>query len=215
MHKQLLPIDLEILSAGINALGGQWRSQYTKDVTHLFTLRDDSPTYKNALEFREQTDLKVVTPHWFDDSVKLGVRDLDVTPYEWPDPPVMRRNEKQKQDVSKKAKSLDPEKEALLKTAAWSEDSDIPMTTGKAVFGGRRILLSSTLELGDRRVAVETGIRRAGGRVLKHRSLEEEVGKVDDCDIFITKSRSGAAYFKARHLIGRSPTFILTFIHRL
>ncbi|KAJ8077295.1 regulator of Ty1 Transposition [Marasmius tenuissimus] len=193
----LLPVDLEVLSAGIGALGGQWRSQYTKDVTHLFTLRNDSPAYNNAMEFREQTDLKVVTPHWFDDSIKLGVRDLDATPYEWPDPPVMRRDEQQKQDVSKKAKSLDPEKEALFRTAAWSEDSDIPTMTGKPVFGGRRILLSSSLELGDRRVAVEVGIKRAAGKVVKHRSSEEEVDKVDGCDIFITKSRSGAAYYKA------------------
>ncbi|KAK1233156.1 regulator of Ty1 Transposition [Marasmius sp. AFHP31] len=193
----LLPVDLEVLSAGIGALGGQWRSQYTKDVTHLFTLRNDSPAYNNALEFREQTDLKVVTPHWFDDSIKLGVRDLDATPYEWPDPPVMRRDEQQKQDVSKKAKSLDPEKEALFRTAAWSEDSDIPTITGKPVFGGRRILLSSSLELGDRRVAVEMGIKRAAGKVVKLRSSEEEVDKVDGCDVFITKSRCGTAYFKA------------------
>ncbi|KAL0579150.1 regulator of Ty1 Transposition [Marasmius crinis-equi] len=188
----------------VSGLGGQWRSQYTKDVTHLFTLREDSQTYQNAMSFREQTGVKIVAPHWFDDSVKLGVRDLDVSAYEWPDPRVLKRNEKQKQDASKKAKSLNPEREALLKTAAWSEDSDIPVTTQKAVYGGRRVLLSTTLELGDRRVAVEAGIKRAGGKVVKLKSTEDEVDKIDDCDIFITRFRNGAAYFKAC-----SPTFVL------
>ena len=34
--------DLEVLSAGITSLGGQWRAGLTRDVTHLFALRTGS-----------------------------------------------------------------------------------------------------------------------------------------------------------------------------
>ncbi|KAF9263292.1 hypothetical protein L218DRAFT_340370 [Marasmius fiardii PR-910] len=192
----LLPVDLEVLSAGIVALGGQWRRQYTKDATHLFTLHTGSADYQNAMEFREESGMKIVTPHWFDDSVKLGVQNLDTSPYEWPDPPVLQRG-KQKQEAMKKSKSSDPAKEAMFKTAAWDSDSDIPVTPGKAVYGGRRVLLSRTLQLGDRAVAVESGIKRAGGKVVKHRKMEDDLDKIDECDIFITKFRGGAGYFQA------------------
>ncbi|KAG7098722.1 hypothetical protein E1B28_000635 [Marasmius oreades] len=193
----LLPVDLEVLSAGIVALGGQWRRQYTKDATHLFTLHDGSIDYQNAMEFQAESGMKIVTPHWFDDSVKLGVRNLDTSPYEWPDPLVLKRGKQKQQEVVKKVKSSDPAKEALFKTAAWDSDSDIPNTSGNAVYGGRRVLLSRTLELGDRIVAVESGIRRAGGKVVKHKKMEDELVKVDECDIFITRFRGGAGYFKA------------------
>lgn len=39
---QLSVADLEVLSAGITALGGQWRTGLTRDVTHLFALRTGS-----------------------------------------------------------------------------------------------------------------------------------------------------------------------------
>ena len=99
------PDDLDVLSAGIVALGGQWRRQYGKGLTHIFTLHDGSDDYKNAIDFREETGIKVVVPHWFDDSVKLGVKDLDPTPYEWPAPPILKRG-KQKQSATKKSKTL-------------------------------------------------------------------------------------------------------------
>jgi hypothetical protein len=34
--------DLEVLSAGITSLGGQWRTALTRDVTHLFALHKQS-----------------------------------------------------------------------------------------------------------------------------------------------------------------------------
>ncbi|ESK96541.1 brct domain containing protein [Moniliophthora roreri MCA 2997] len=195
--------DIEILSAGITSLGGQWRSGLAKDVTHLFVLQSGSEKYEHAMEFRGHTGLKVIVPHWFDDSVKLGVRDLDTKPYEWPEPEVFKSQGKLKsQDTSKRNIQLDPEKEVLLKIAAWSPSSKVPTAPRTKVYGGRKILLSTTLELGGRRKAIEAGIDRADGHVVSYEANdggdpEEELNRVDECDIYITKFRTGPAYYKA------------------
>lgn len=39
---KISPSDLEVLSAGITSLGGQWRTGLTRDVTHLFALHEQS-----------------------------------------------------------------------------------------------------------------------------------------------------------------------------
>ncbi|KAH6906233.1 hypothetical protein BKA70DRAFT_439614 [Coprinopsis sp. MPI-PUGE-AT-0042] len=99
---ELPPVDLEVLSGGIIALGGQWRTGLTKEVTHLFAIRARPPVdenappgtstkYATALHFQAQTGVKVVLPHWFDDCVRLGISadTLDTKPYEWPNPPYL------------------------------------------------------------------------------------------------------------------------------
>ena len=45
--------------------------------------------YNTALHFAPQTHMCILTPHWFDDAVRLGCR-IPETPYAWPDPPVLR-----------------------------------------------------------------------------------------------------------------------------
>src|SRR5258708_40180897 len=86
----LPPTDLEVLSAGITALGGQWRMGLTRDVTHLFALNPDSFKYTTAMHYREETGIRVVLPHWFDDAVRLGMGNLPTKPYEWPDPELLK-----------------------------------------------------------------------------------------------------------------------------
>src|ERR1700720_1817684 len=80
---QLPTSDLEILSAGITSLGGQFRMGLTRDVTHLFALSPSSVKYQTALHFRDHTNVKVILPHWFDDSVRLGYAALETELYEW------------------------------------------------------------------------------------------------------------------------------------
>ncbi|KAG1780094.1 BRCT domain-containing protein [Suillus placidus] len=80
--------DLEVLSAGITSLGGQWRTALTHDVTHLFTLHEQSDKYQTAMHFAPDTHMFILTPHWFDDSVQAGCR-LPELPYSWPDPEVL------------------------------------------------------------------------------------------------------------------------------
>ncbi|KAF6753929.1 hypothetical protein DFP72DRAFT_1170673 [Ephemerocybe angulata] len=82
--------DLEVLSAGILALGGQWRTGLTREITHLFTLSPTGPKYTTALHHQPSTNIAIVLPHWFDDAVRLGLGSLPTKPYEFPDPPVLR-----------------------------------------------------------------------------------------------------------------------------
>ena len=56
----LAPSDLEVLSAGITALGGQWRSGLTKEVTHLFALSKGSPKYETVIKFQKTRCLSLI-----------------------------------------------------------------------------------------------------------------------------------------------------------
>lgn len=191
-----------MLSAGITSFGGQWRNGLTKDVTHLFALSPNSDKYRTAMHFKEQTQIKVLLPHWFDDAVKLALAGTDTRPYEWPDPPYLKPPVPG-QRSPKKQRKLDPDKRALLKTAARSDDAEIDTSDIKDAWQDRRILLSLSLELTpERRETVNISIKRAKGFVVAYHtnngvgSPEEEVDKIDECDIFITGYRTGKAYFK-------------------
>jgi hypothetical protein len=224
-----------VLSAGISALGGQWRVGLTKDITHLFAISPSGPKYTTALHFQEQTRVKVLLPHWFDDAVRLGIGSLDTSPYEWPEPLVLKGpaaampvaggdKEKEKEEAMKKAmRKLDTEKRALYKTASlWMPDDPLPVPPepssstasaaspvdvgAKNVWQGRRVLLSSTLELvGGRKEAVEVGIVRAGGVPVQwddnelgegRKGKTREAEAVGQCDVFVTRFRTGKAYAK-------------------
>lgn len=211
---QLPTPDLEVLSAGITALGGQWRTALTKDVTHLFAITNTSTKYSTALHYQEHTQVRVLLPHWFDDAVRLGLGTLDVKPYEWPDPPLLRSDPGEEDEAAREKKlggKLDAEKKTLFKTVLWSPESGTPMPNTnkngvlkvKNVWDGRRVLLSPSLQLRvGMREAVEMGIERAGGVVVKlekkggNGDVKEETEKVEDCDVLVTRWRSGKAYVR-------------------
>ncbi|KNZ74024.1 BRCT-containing protein 1 [Termitomyces sp. J132] len=221
---ELETTDLEVLSAGITALGGQWRTGLTKDVTHLFVTKNTSAKYSTAMHFRNDTHVKILLPHWFDDAVRLGIGGLDTTPYEWPDPPMLRAHgaedgEGAKGDAMKRSalRKLDNEKKSLYRTVdllfpgaplpndeeRMSESTiESPRGKSKNVWEGRRVLLGRSLELsGSRRDAVEAEIRRAGGKIVSYEGgKDEEAAAIDECDVLITRFRSGKAYVQAiRH----------------
>lgn len=243
--------DLEVLSAGITALGGQWRTGLTKDVTHLFALSPENAKYATAMHFKEETGVKVVLPHWFDDAVRLGMRGLKTEPYEWPDPEILKGVDGRSNNnvVKGKGKTAAVEQDevkrnmyatAAIFTSAVGEGQSSPPSTldisavlnnkasvpetssgARQVWNGRKILLSRSLELyKNRHEAVQRGIERAGGVVLRFEGDEEEseeltdeekkdgkelsvrekvrrrneAAKVEDCDIFVTRWRHGRAY---------------------
>ncbi|THV02405.1 hypothetical protein K435DRAFT_717243 [Dendrothele bispora CBS 962.96] len=185
--------DVEIISAGITALGGQWRSALSKDVTHLFAITPGSAKYESAMLHKEQNGIKTVLPHWFDDSVRLGLRNLETEAYEWPEPSVL----KAPSSPAKRARRADPDREALYKSSTIDISNGVPQPFERDIFGERRVLLSSTLELGERKEAVGAGIERTGGLIVECDDMAEEIERVDECDILVTKYRSGKAYFKA------------------
>ncbi|KAG0699519.1 hypothetical protein DFH29DRAFT_1070645 [Suillus ampliporus] len=200
--------DLEVLSAGITSLGGQWRTGLTRDVTHLFALHEQSDKYQTAMHFAPHTHMSVLTPHWFDDSVRVGRR-VPEGPYLWPDPKVLQPGvhvtmgdddvEIGESGKKKRKKSG----ETRLSSPVATEEAE--RREGVNVWAGRRLLLSRSLELGEgHREAVEANIQRAGGTVVKAKGTstheeaqeEEEAALVDECDVFVTRYRSGKAYFK-------------------
>lgn len=168
----------------------------------------------------------MLLPHWFDDAVRLGLGGLDTTPYEWPDPVLLRGpGEADKGDAAKKAASrkLDVEKRVLYKTASlWTPSSPLPPVVlpsssssespqreapTKDVWQGRRVLLGSSLELvGGRKEAVEAGVKRGGGLIVN--GSGKEVDLVEECDVFVTRFRSGKAYVK----VSNGPKFRSSYI---
>ncbi|KAJ7736891.1 hypothetical protein B0H16DRAFT_1326401 [Mycena metata] len=196
--------DEEVISAGIMGLGGQFRMGLTKDVTHLFAISPNSEKYSTGMSHRDQTSLRVLVPDWFDDSVLLGVRDLSTETYEWPEPEVLTRRPQTPTRLKEKQRSsLSPQKKALYTTASWDPSQPLskPLLATQDVWGGRRILLSSSLELsGSRRRIVEDGIRKSKGVPVAYSgegTVEEEVDLLKACDVLVTRHRTGKVFFKA------------------
>ncbi|KAI0083353.1 hypothetical protein BDY19DRAFT_1060990 [Irpex rosettiformis] len=185
--------DNEVLSAGITSLGGQWRSALTKDVTHVFALGGGSAKFETAMHFKEGTGMKVVVPHWFDNVVRLGIRGLDTDEYEWPELRVFKGEEGRK-----KGRGLSVEKKALYDTALGG--SPVP-EEGGSVWKGVKIVLGSSLELNDsQREAHKADIERGGGEVLEFATAEEELDRIGQTDVYVTRFRSGRAFVKAYRL---------------
>ncbi|KAI0056886.1 hypothetical protein BV25DRAFT_1813329 [Artomyces pyxidatus] len=198
--------DVEVLSAGITALGGQWKQGLTREVTHLFAACPGSDKYTTALHFQKDTRIKVLVPHWFDDSVRLGIRCLSTSAYEWPDPTALTsgRPPALDDDAARLQSKISGEKKSLFKAALMTTEQEAKLAhvEKRNVWEGRRLLLSSDLDLSDgRRLAVEAGILRSGGVVVEYNEDDEAV----EMDVLICRYRSGDLYIQAmneRKLIG-------------
>lgn len=205
--------DIEVLSAGITALGGQWRTGLTKEVTHLFALTTGSLKYETAMHYKEEVGITILVPHWFDDSVRLGIRGLSTAEYEWPEPRVfkvgwgalqaaggvggmegggIKKEEKKDEDFTE-------EKRALYDTVLLSPGSTALLSDAPPgnVWNGHKILLSSCLGLTrSQRKAHEADIKREGGVVVEWATKVDELEVVDKADILVTRYRSGPVYVK-------------------
>lgn len=191
----LSPSDLEVLSAGITALGGQWRSGLTKEVTHLFALSTGSAKYETAVKFQKTINIKVLVPHWFDDSVRLGVRGLATGPYEWPAPTVFKVGWESLQNEEKRLTpaTMSSEKKALYETllTSPSQDPDFLKATPRNIWKERKLLLDEELGLTEsQRRAHEADIEREGGVVVHGE------GGIEEADIVVTRYRAGPTYVK-------------------
>lgn len=161
-----------------------------------------SEKYITAVHYQDQTRVKVLVPHWFDDVVRLGIATIPTLQYEWPDPKVLRLSPPS--PTAKRSRKPPEEKVSLYKSVVLgnSEDGQIPGNLGKGaeridVWKGKRILLSANLGLSSgRREAVVAGVKRFGGVVVDAKNTSDEAKKVEDVDVLITKFRAGAAYFK-------------------
>ena len=161
-----------------------------------------SEKYITAIHYQDQTRVKVLVPHWFDDVVRLGIATIPTLQYEWPDPKVLRLSPPS--PTGKRFHKPPEEKVSLYKSVVLgnSEDGQIPGNLGKGaesinVWKGKRILLSVSLGLSSgRREAVVAGVKRFGGVVVDITNANDEAKKVEDVDVLVTKFRAGVAYFK-------------------
>lgn len=203
---QLPNSDIEIISAVISALGGQWSVEYTRKVTHLLALTPTTDRYRTAQRLQRYTKVLIVTPHWYDDAVLYGVQ-IPTAAYEWPDPAVLRRAL-----CTLNSAGIEKMKEAAKQTLA-AGGKDAMFRTARTITGRgmqvqsawdrRRILLSASLELGGpAKRCIEAGVERAGGIVVKYESnggdddAEEEATMVEEADVLVTRYRAGEAYIK-------------------
>ncbi|KAM5536688.1 hypothetical protein V8D89_009615 [Ganoderma adspersum] len=199
--------DCELISAAIAALGGQWRTALTRDVTHLFALAPGSAKYETAMHYREKSGIRVLVPHWFDDTVRLGIRDLPTRNYEWPEPRVFQPRPEGRTTQEDEEYSPPPGRTVLYDTASFDNDEQRKVRpASRNVWKGKKLLLGLSLDLSDhQRRALAADIRRQGGEVVELSSSKvktqdrarEEVAKLDDAEIFVTRFRTGSAYAKA------------------
>ncbi|KAH9051825.1 hypothetical protein EDB87DRAFT_672208 [Lactarius vividus] len=209
----LVPSDVEVLSAGITALGGQWRAGLTRDVTHLFAVGPGSDKYQTALRYQKDTQVKVLLPHWFDDSVRLGICGLSTMAYEWPEPPLFTFGRLSPEmgaaagdSLLRPQNKLSQEKKALYRAALITAEQEVKLGQAEPrnVWDHRRVLLSPDLELSDdRRQAIEAGIVRSGGVVVEYDARRVDVKY--DFDVLIARYRWGGLYVQGvseRKLIG-------------
>jgi twin BRCT domain len=206
---QLVPSDTEVLTAGITALGGQWRAGLTRDVTHLFAVQPGSEKYRTALQHQKETQVKVLVPHWFDDSVRLGIRGLSTPAYEWPEPPILTfgkpspETSEMGHGLLRPQNKLSKDKKALYKAALITAEQEARLGNAESrdIWGRRRILLSPDLELSDgRRQAIEAGIVRSGGVVVDYNA--KRVQAEYNFDILIARYRWGTLYVQVNICFG-------------
>ncbi|KAI0292334.1 hypothetical protein B0F90DRAFT_1770582 [Multifurca ochricompacta] len=208
----LVPSDVEVLSAGFTALGGQWRAGLTRDVTHLFAIGPGSEKYQTAMRYHKETQVKVLVPHWFDDSVRLGLRGLSTAAYEWPDPPILTFGKPSPEigevgdSILRPQNKLSQDKKALYKAVLMTAEQEarLGQAEPRDIWGHRRILLSPDLELSDgRKKAIEAGIVRSGGVAVEYdaKSTDSEY----NFDVLIARYRWGDLYVQGvngRKVIG-------------
>ena len=178
----LPPGDKDAIAGGILAMGGNYSSKLTSQVTHIVALTMDNDKVEQVKS--NNLNMTVVLPHWFDDCLKLGKK-IDEGPYTLPDPDIL-------QGVSSKAPLGRPNKHVAGATASHPHDETVPSLSGREglrVFKNKRVLLDEDLKISQSLRNVINGmILRSNGKVVQ---------KVSEANILICKYRHGDNYLAA------------------
>ncbi|ORZ06550.1 hypothetical protein BCR41DRAFT_360843 [Lobosporangium transversale] len=83
----LPPYDREIIGSAVEDYGGAFTNYLSADVTHMIAVAPEGEKYEQAMEHPEW-DIKIVLPHWFQQSCNLKRR-LPETIYRFPNPPML------------------------------------------------------------------------------------------------------------------------------
>lgn len=178
----LPPGDKDAIAGGILAMGGNYSSKLTSQVTHIVALTMDNDKVEQVKS--NNLNMTVVLPHWFDDCLKLGKK-IDEGPYTLPDPDIL-------QGVSSKAPLGRPNKHVAGATASHPHDETVPSLSGREglrVFKNKRVLLDEDLKISQSLRNVINGmILTSNGKVVQ---------KVSEANVLICKYRYGDNYVAA------------------
>ncbi|EJD53515.1 hypothetical protein AURDEDRAFT_156754 [Auricularia subglabra TFB-10046 SS5] len=194
--------DKEVMQASITAMGGQWREALTRDVTHLFCLTTKSDKYEKAMGHRAQSQVRILLPHWFDDSFNAR-RLIPYEQYSFPNPPLFDTSAglSALKRTAPLASESAQHKEILFKTATLEAPVERDTKARSDVWHGLRVFLTSSLEVNEgRRTAVETMLQRGGAKIVKADNADDEnseLAAVDECDVLVTRYRDGPVFARA------------------
>jgi twin BRCT domain len=182
--------DLEKIIGSIQALGGQYSSNYTRSTTHLITISTTTTKYIAAMGHRAETGIKVVVPHWVNDCMNAHRR-LPEEPYEYPEPVCLSGDQ-----ITKSSFELDYERVLLFQSLNSNILKDaqpptIEQPSDPQVLRGRKIYLSPSLNLDQNiRISIEAGIKANNGQL---------VDSIENAGVLITRYREGADYITAHN----------------
>lgn len=174
--------DKDAIAGGILAMGGNHSSKLTTQVTHVVALSMDSEKVEQVV--KNNLNIHVVLPHWFDDCLKLGKK-IDEAPYLLPDPEILKA-------PADKAPYGKVNKHVAGAVTSDPQDPDSINTSARKelkVFRNRKILLDKDLQIGPvlRNVLTEM-IVISGGKV---------VDKISTANVLVCKYRDGPNYATA------------------
>ncbi|KAM0745911.1 hypothetical protein T439DRAFT_384532 [Meredithblackwellia eburnea MCA 4105] len=84
--------DTRALEAGVKSLGGQWRQDLTREVTHLFVVAPSGAKYDMAMQYGPSLGMVVILPAWFEECIKLRQL-VPIDTYQFPSPPILNLRE--------------------------------------------------------------------------------------------------------------------------
>ena len=179
--------DKDAIIAGVIALGGMYSSSLSRMVTHLVVNEMDQPKVKVVQE--KQLKCKILTPHWFDDCLRLG-RKISERPYLMPDPEYLRKQGAKIKDVA--SPQIDGATEARPSeppSSSAPESSPSDQRKNLNVFMSKKILLCEDLDLSEHLLVTLKDLIQYAGATL--------TSDVDVADIYVGHFREGSDYVKA------------------
>lgn len=174
--------DKDAIAGGILAMGGNHSAKLTTQVTHVVALSMENEKAEQVV--KNNLNIKIVLPHWFDDCLKLGKK-IDEEPYLLPDPEILKT-------PSEKAPMGRPNKHVTGATTPNPKDPDsinAPVRQDLTVFKNKKILLDKDLQIGPAlRELLTEMIVSNGGKV---------VDKISTANTLVCKYRDGLNYTTA------------------
>lgn len=174
--------DKDAIAGGILAMGGNHSARLTTQVTHVVALSMDSEKAEQVV--KNNLNIHIVLPHWFDDCLKLGKK-IDEGPYLLPDPEILKA-------ASDKAPMGRPNKHVTGATTPNPQDPDSINTSARKdlkVFKNKKILLDKDLQIGPvlRNVLTQMVVG-SGGKIVE---------KISTANVLVCKYREGLNYTTA------------------